>query len=120
MIRRLRYRDDFMALRRDGRTVRRGPLEVRFRAFDPDPPNFRDGGPRVAYAISRAVGGAVVRNRIRRRLRTVMTELDRQVDGPPDGDFLIRVLPPAASCDHATLRRHLVAAVGELSSEEIR
>ncbi|MDP6061920.1 MAG: ribonuclease P protein component [Acidimicrobiales bacterium] len=120
MIRRLRFRDDFLALRRDGRTVRRGPLEVRFRAFDGDQRNSHGCEPRVAYAISRAVGGAVVRNRIRRRLRVLMTDLLDRVDGPPGGDFLVRVLPAAASCDHATLGHHLAAAVGEFSSEEIR
>ncbi len=74
----------------------------------------------MAYAISRTVGGAVVRNRIRRRLRVLMTDLSDRVDGPMGGDFLIRVLPAAASCDHAALGRHLAAAIGEFCSEEIR
>ncbi len=31
-----------------------------------------EGPPRVAYALGRAVGSAVVRNRIRRRLRSIV------------------------------------------------
>jgi hypothetical protein len=49
-----------------------------------------------------------------------MTDLSNRSDGPPGGDFLIRVLPAAALCDHATLGRHLAAAIGEFSSEGIR
>jgi len=109
-----------LALRRDGRTVRRGPLEVRFRAFDSAQSGLATGGPRVAYAISRAVGGAVVRNRIRRRLRAIMIEVENQLEGIPKGDFLIRVFPGVAYCDYSALRQHLTAAIGEFSSEILR
>ena len=36
---------------------------------------------RVAYAIGRKVGPAVVRNRVRRRLREAVRELDRTTAG---------------------------------------
>jgi ribonuclease P protein component len=35
-------------------------------------PAGNDGPPRVAYAVGRRVGGAVARNRVRRRLRAVV------------------------------------------------
>jgi ribonuclease P protein component len=45
------------------------PLAVRVLCAPDDDP------PRVAYAIGRAVGPAVARNRVRRRLRAAMQEL---------------------------------------------
>ena len=44
---------------------------------------FLPGGTdvRVAYAIGRRVGPAVVRNRVRRRLRAAVRELDRTTPG---------------------------------------
>ena len=112
MIGRLRRRDDFQLLRSDGRTVRRGPLRVGFRAtgVEVDAP-----GPRVAYAIPRVVGPAVVRNRIRRRLRAIMVDLARRPQGVPVGDYLVRVSPGAAGSSHDELRQHLTGAIDALA-----
>jgi ribonuclease P protein component len=47
----------------------------------------------VAFAIGRKVGGAVVRNRLRRRLRSILRSLDLA-----PGGYLVGVTPdPAAS-----------------------
>ncbi|MGH9190794.1 MAG: ribonuclease P protein component [Acidimicrobiales bacterium] len=62
----VRGRTDFEDLRRSGHRVRRGPLTVTWLAGEPT------GPPRVGYAIGRNLGGAVVRNRLRRRLRAVV------------------------------------------------
>jgi ribonuclease P protein component len=62
---RLRGRRAFTTLAQQGRTVRSGPLRVRFLAAPVD-------GPAVGYAISKAQGNSVVRNRIRRRLRAAI------------------------------------------------
>jgi len=47
--------------------------------------------PRVAFAIGRKVGGAVVRNRLRRRLRAVLAAVEL-----PPGDYLLGATPAAA------------------------
>ena len=39
------------------------------------PPDGRPHPPRVAFAVGRAAGGAVVRNRIRRRLRAALRDI---------------------------------------------
>lgn len=44
--------------------------------------------PRVAFAIGRPVGGAVTRNRIRRRLQAALRELQTAGRLPP-GDYLM-------------------------------
>ena len=63
---RLRGRRTFTALAQQGRTVRSGPLRVRFLAA----PEVASAS--VGYAISKATGGAVDRNRIRRRIRSAI------------------------------------------------
>jgi len=62
---------------------------------------------RVAYAIPRATGPAVVRNRLRRRLRAVVRELPLE-----PGDYLISASPGAADLPYAQLRGHVREAAG--------
>lgn len=82
---RVTQRDELTALRRDGHRVRRGPLSVSWLgSADATTP----GHPRVAFAIGRRVGGAVVRNRIRRRLRSALREIHRR-GGLPEGAYLL-------------------------------
>jgi ribonuclease P protein component len=66
---------------------------------------------RVAYAIGRQVGPAVVRNKLRRRLRAAVRELDRSAGGLPTGDYLVALRPEAVSADYAGLRRDLGEAI---------
>lgn len=80
----IRDRRTFAALRTNGLRVRRGPLSATFLADDPTGPL------RVAYAIGRRAGTAVVRNRLRRRLRAIMADLVRtRPDLLPGGSLVI-------------------------------
>lgn len=65
---------------------------------------------RVAFAISRHVGNAVVRNRLRRRLRSVMSGLDRTAPGLAPGAYLLSVRPEAAELSQAQLGELVAAA----------
>jgi len=49
--------------------------------------------PRVGFVVGKAVGGAVIRNRVKRRLRHLVR--DRLDVLPPASDVVIRALPPA-------------------------
>ena len=62
----------------------------------------------VAFAIGRKVGGAVRRNRIRRRLRAVIDDLNPQ---PQPGSYLIRCDFETGSLDYEQLRYHLQRAL---------
>ncbi len=102
LIDRVRERDAFVRLRRDGVRVRTDPLWCSF-VLDPDlvPPQ-------VAFAIGRAVGSAVRRNRLRRRLRALLASRD-----VPPGLYLIGARVPA--CEHTFVE--LEQAVGSLFSK---
>jgi ribonuclease P protein component len=70
LIDRIRQRDAFIRLRRDGVRVRIDPLWCTF------VPDSEVVPPQVAFAIGRATGSAVQRNRLRRRLRAILRDSD--------------------------------------------
>ena len=103
MIWRIRERSAFTRLAREGRRTRAGVLWC---TYIPDPDATP---PRVAYALGRAIGPAVVRNRLRRRLRAVMAH-----SSLPPGLYLIGAQPAAAQRSRDELVfdvNHLVASV---------
>lgn len=67
-------RRTFEALGASGRRGGSGPVRLRY--LDDD---AGDGLCRVAYAISRRTGGAVVRNRLRRRLRAAVDQVEGEM-----------------------------------------
>jgi ribonuclease P protein component len=93
----------FRALARD-RPRRAGALHVS--ATDLGRP---DDPPRVAYAVGRPVGGAVVRNRVRRRLRAATRE-HRELLRPGWG-YLIRASAEARVATYRELADWLRSAL---------
>ena len=65
--------------------------------------------PRVAFAIGRRVGGAVVRNRLRRRLRALA-----RGSALPGGVWLVSGSPGAGEATFAELQRWWDSAVSRL------
>ena len=62
--------------------------------------------PRVAFAVSRAVGTAVVRNRLRRQLRAYLSEVRAQDPTRfPSGAWLFAIQPSAASVEREVFLR---------------
>jgi ribonuclease P protein component len=83
---------DFDAVYRKGRSVSTRYLVVYAfpREEEPDV-----DGPRLGLAVSRKVGGAVVRNRLKRRLRAVLDELALEA-ARPDADYVLAARPGLA------------------------
>lgn len=99
---RVRDRATMLALRRSRQRVRSGPLTVTFVPGDPGTP------PQVAYAIGRKAGGAVVRNRLRRRLRAIVAELAPALR---PGAYLLGATAEATRLSFEELRAVVVDAV---------
>ena len=77
----------------------------------PAPPPSRA---RFAWAVSRKVGGAVVRNRLRRRLREAVEALAR-ADQVPPGAYLVSVAPEAAALPYEELKENVAATLRAVS-----
>ena len=101
---RMRRSSDFDAAVRTGRRAGRSSLVVHLRDASP-----ADGPPKVGLVVSRAVGPAVVRNQVKRRLRHLAAE---RLDRLPSGSLVVlRANPPAAERDYAGLGRDLDGAL---------
>ncbi len=73
--------------------------------------------PRVAYAVGRQVGPAVVRNRVRRRLRAIIEDLagpDGQLPAGP-GAYLVSTRPAAAGLSYDELHTAVSTAMRRLA-----
>ena len=73
---------------------------------------------RAGFVVSKAVGNAVVRNKVRRRLRHLVRPRLAEL---PDGALLVvRALPAAASAPFQTLGADLDAALAAARSPRRR
>ncbi|MCZ7421756.1 MULTISPECIES: ribonuclease P protein component [unclassified Micromonospora] len=128
---RLRRSSDFAAAVRGGRRAGRGALVVHLTvpgttgSDNAAPKPARDGAEadstpvsRAGFVVSKAVGPAVVRNRVRRRLRHLTRE--RLVDLPAGSTLVVRALPAAADATYQRLGADLEAALDAARSGRTR
>jgi ribonuclease P protein component len=94
---RISDRRTFQALRRSRARARSGCCTVTWL-----PPADPATPPRAGFVVGRSVGGAVLRNRIRRRLRAALREL-QAADRLPGGTYLLGATADAASLPWAEL-----------------
>ncbi|GAB4104858.1 ribonuclease P protein component [Micromonospora taraxaci] len=129
---RLRRSTDFAAAVRGGRRAGRGAVVVHLTVpviADPSTPAspepVRDNSAeqlsvpsRAGFVVSKAVGNAVTRNRVRRRLRALVRE--RLVDLPSGSTLVVRALPAAAQASYSRLATDLDAALAVARSPRER
>jgi ribonuclease P protein component len=94
---RVRLRSEYLAIQNHGRRLGGTHLMVFARA----------GSGRMGVTVSRKVGGAVVRNRVKRWIRECYRR--RRTDFPEQVDFVVVARPAAAAAGHAGLCRELAA-----------
>ena len=97
---RIRERDAFERLRREGTRIHSKSLWCNYLSDPVTTPSC------TAFAIGRAVGPAVVRNRLRRRLRVLLTARQR-TDPLPPGLLLIGARRGAVELTFDQLRAEL-------------
>lgn len=109
--------DEFARAIRGGRRAGRTTLVAHLwsaqrDAAEPKVEEARAGAARAGFVVSKAVGTAVTRNRVKRRLRHLVAA---RLDSLPDGAVLVvRALPPSAAAATSDLARDLDSALGRL------
>ena len=102
---RLRRSADFAEAVRGGRRAGRGALVVHLLLDEP----AQASTARAGFVVSKSVGNAVVRNRVRRRLRHLVRP---RLAALPEGALVVvRALPAAADASFASLASDLDAAL---------
>ena len=81
----------------------------------PIPADLASASVRVGFTVSRQVGNAVKRNRVRRRLREI-ARMVMPAQARPDLDYVLVGRQAALSRDFATLRQELVEALKRLKA----
>ena len=115
---RMRRPEDFRRVLRTGRraggSVIAGHLLLPVSSVE----GVRSGDPaKVGFIVSRAVGSAVVRNRVKRRLRELMR---RRLASLPGGCLLVlRAHPAAAGARQADLAADLDLVIGRLLGRQV-
>ncbi|ASU81740.1 ribonuclease P protein component [Nocardiopsis gilva YIM 90087] len=109
---RMRHSAEFGLVMRKGRRAGRQALGAVYLAPPPDD-TAREEPPRVGFVVSKAVGGAVVRKRVQRRLRHLMRE---RIGHLPGGSLLVvRAKPMAASLGYDVLAAQLDSALNAVT-----
>jgi ribonuclease P protein component len=102
---RLRRSTDFAAAIRAGRRSGRGTLVVHLLIDEP----AQASTARAGFVVSKAVGNAVVRNQVKRRLRHLVRP--RLAELPVGARVVVRALPAAATASYSELGIDLDAAL---------
>jgi ribonuclease P protein component len=112
---RMRRPGDFGVAVRQGFRAGRPTLSAHLLAL---PPDVRPDEPaKVGFIVSRAVGSAVVRNRVKRRLRELMRGYLRSL--PAGALLVVRASPAAANARQADLAADLDLVIGKLLRRQV-
>jgi ribonuclease P protein component len=114
---RLRDSASFRTAVRQGRRAGSRTLVVHLLAPGPGSSHSLAGGSapgpvRVGFVVSKAVGDAVTRNRVKRRLRHLARE--HLASLPGSAVLVVRALPAAASASYAELGADLARCLGRV------
>ncbi len=104
---RLRDSRDFRRCYRRGRRLKAGSLAVHYIAN-------RDQNPRIGVTVTRKVGGAVVRNRLKRQAREIYRQWPYRQQ-LPNLDLVVHFQPQAARASFAEIQHELWTILDRLA-----
>lgn len=104
----LRRSADYLRCYRRGRRLRGSFARVHYAPND-------EGYPRLGITASRKVGKAVIRNRLKRRVREVYRRSPLRGELPPV-DLVVHLEPSAAGADFGKLAKELEGFLGRVAS----
>ncbi|HEX5090070.1 MAG TPA: ribonuclease P protein component [Nocardioides sp.] len=107
---RLRHTDAFRRTVRSGRRAGGAALVVHLLDAGAEPA----GSPQVGFVVGKTVGGAVVRNRVKRRLRHLVK--NHMTTLPPSSTVVVRALPATASMSSAELEAELTRSLRRVAT----
>ncbi|MGH6852446.1 MAG: ribonuclease P protein component [Methylocella sp.] len=135
---RLRRRADFLRAAKGmrfyarGLTLQAAPRQIQSETIDwralgdprtdqtGDPPDVllcRGAAPRFGFTVTKQSGGAVQRNRIRRRLKEALRLLN-PLPARPGHDYVILARPEALGMPFLALQGELIRALGEIDARK--
>ena len=106
----LRRSSDYVRCYRRGRRLRGALARLHYARNDL-------GHPRLGITASRKVGKAVVRNRLKRRVREIFRRWPER-QGLPPVDVVVHLLPAAGAADFRSFRDELLKQLGRLRRRE--
>lgn len=117
---RLHHSIDFRRAFDEGQKVVGGPVVLYLRPRQPGESGPKDGGGRVGLVVSRRVGNAVVRNRVKRHLREAYRQLRPELEQFAalwSTDLVIVARGSAAGSDSETIATSLQQGLKRLKRQ---
>jgi len=115
LIRGISDRATFARLRDEGEQVRSRDFRVRYLIDS----GTSQGSTRVAYALTRRVGNAVVRNRLRRQIRGVLNEHVADNQELPHGALLFIAHQSAGELSYEDLRAQVMQMLENIEKSTV-
>ena len=78
-----------------------------------------DAAPQVGFVVAKAVGNAVQRNRVKRRLREIVRPMIAASRLPLHARAVVRALPAASTATYAELSRDVASAFAKASARVV-
>ncbi|WP_018025063.1 ribonuclease P protein component [Corynebacterium ulceribovis] len=103
---------NFSRVVKKGKRAGRKTIVMHAYTHQPELTPVRTGGPRFGLIVSKAVGNAVVRHRVSRRLRHCLMTF--MADVPPHSDIVVRALAASATAESADIEADLRSALASL------
>ncbi|UTO24486.1 ribonuclease P protein component [Corynebacterium pseudotuberculosis] len=104
--------DEFRRTIRKGKRAGRSTVVIHLRTHATAGEIAAVGGPRFGLVVSKAVGNAVTRHAVSRKIRHVLMGIKDQI--PQDAHIVVRALPPAATATSKELEANVRSGVEKL------